>query len=43
MLITPRVVTNGDEAQRVTQELRDRMRGVGLAIEAAAERSVADE
>lgn len=43
VLITPRVVTNGDEAQRVTQELRDRMRGVGLAIEAAAERSVADE
>lgn len=43
VLITPRVVTNGNEAQRATEELRDRMRGVGLAMEAAAERSVAGE
>lgn len=43
VLITPRVVTNGNEAQRATEELRDRMRAVGLAMEAAAERAVAGE
>lgn len=40
VLITPRVVGGADDAQRVTQELRDKMRGVGIAMEAAASRGV---
>lgn len=38
VLITPRVVGGPDDAQRVTQELRDKMRGVSQAIETSQRR-----
>jgi general secretion pathway protein D len=40
VLITPRVVGGAEDASRVTQELRDKMRSVGIAIEAAATRGI---
>jgi general secretion pathway protein D len=39
VLITPRVVGGADDARRITQELTDRMRGVGAAMEDAARRA----
>lgn len=42
VLITPRVVGGAEDAQRVTQELRDKMRGVGIAMEAAAGRGTGE-
>jgi len=39
VLITATVVTGPDDARQVTRELRERMRGVGAAMEAAARRS----
>lgn len=38
VLITPRVVGGADDARRVTDELRDRMRTVSATIEASAQR-----
>jgi len=38
VLITPRVVGGPNDAERVTQELRDKMRAVGAAIEASSQR-----
>ena len=42
VLITPRVVGGIDDARRVTQELTDRMRGVGAAMEDAARRAASE-
>jgi general secretion pathway protein D len=39
VLITPHVIGGADDARRVTQELTDRMRGVGAAMEDAIRRS----
>lgn len=38
VLITPRVIGGPDDAERVTQELRDKMRGVSQAIETSQRR-----
>ncbi len=43
VLITPRVVGGADDAQRVTQELRDRMRTVSASIEASSQRYTTGE
>jgi len=42
VLITPRVVGGADDARRITQELTDRMRGVGAAMEDAARRAASE-
>ncbi len=43
VLITPRVVANASDAEIVTRELREKMRGVGIAIEAANGRSLSGQ
>ena len=40
VLITPRVVSGTGDAEMVTRELREKMRGVGVAIEAANGRAL---
>ena len=43
VLITPRVVGSASDAELVTRELREKMRGVGVAIEAANSRSLSGQ
>jgi len=43
VLITPRVVGNASDAEIVTRELREKMRGVGIAIDAANARSLSGQ
>jgi general secretion pathway protein D len=42
VLITPRVIGGAEDAKRITQELTDRMRGVGAAMEDAARRAASE-
>ncbi len=43
VLITPRVVGSASDAELVTRELREKMRGVGVAIDAANSRALSGE
>ncbi len=43
VLITPRVVGSASDAEIVTRELREKMRGVGIAIDAANARSLSGQ
>lgn len=43
VLITPRVVSGAGDAELVTRELREKMRGVGVAIEAANGRALSGQ
>lgn len=43
VLITPHVVSGAGDAELVTRELREKMRGVGIAIEAANGRSLSGQ
>ena len=43
VLITPRVVSSASDAELVTRELREKMRGVGVAIDAANDRALSGQ
>lgn len=43
VLITPRVIGGAGDAELVTRELREKMRGVGVAIEAANSRALSGQ